>query len=491
VSKPFYITTTLPYVNSKPHIGFAMELVRADVIARFKKQRGFDVFFNTGTDEHGIKIANNAKLAGLSPQEYVDSLVPDFKNLIELLGILPEVNFIRTTDETHIKSAQNFWKICYEKGYIYKAKYKVKYCNGCELEKTDSDLDNGKCPLHPSLEIEEREEENYFFKFSEFQKPLLDLYEKNPNLMVPDFRFNEIKKFVEGGLKDFSISRLKEKMAWGIPVPEDSNHVMYVWFDALVNYVSAVGWDFDMKKFEKWWNESGGVYQCCGKDNVRQQGVIWQAMLIACGLHPSKQIFVNGFIQNDGQKMSKSTGNVVSPYDIVDKYSADVFRYLVTRDFHSYEDSDFTWAGLETSFNANLANGLGNFISRILKMTEGNVLENDKVVLDIFGGNLPDDYLEKDKKYGDLIEKYNLSEAMNLIWQEISIGDAEIQETKPFVGLKGEGEEKEKAISVIKNNLKRLAVVTFWLSPFMPETAEIFKSSILNLKKPDILFPRR
>jgi len=303
--KPFYITTTLPYVNAEPHIGHAVEFVRADIIARFKKLQGQDVFFNTGTDEHGLKIYQKAKQLGLEPQAYVDQVSAKFKEIMPLLGIAVDepgitFNFIRTTDPHHVKAAQTFWMTVKENGYIYKKHYAAKYCVGCELEKTESELVNGKCPLHPLQELEIIEEENYFFKFSAFQQKLLELYEKNPTLVIPDFRFNEIKAFVSRGLEDFSISRLKEKMVWGVPVPDDDKHVMYVWFDALVDYISAIGWPDDEIKgeksvgaFKKWWIDTGGVVQYCGKDNLRQQSAIWQAMLISAGLPPSKTIVID------------------------------------------------------------------------------------------------------------------------------------------------------------------------------------------------------
>ena len=235
MSKNFYITTTLPYVNNDPHVGFAMEIIRADAVARVKKLQGFDVFFNTGTDEHGQKLLTDATKAGKDVKAYVDEYAAKFKGLKELLNISDDVHFIRTTDERHVKAAQEFWKICDKNGYIYKKNYETKYCVGCELEKTDSELVDGKCPIHPNKEIELRNEENYFFKFSAFGERLLKLYEENPQLVIPDFRFNEIKSFVKAGLEDFSISRLKSKMSWGVPVPGDDDHVMYVWFDALVN----------------------------------------------------------------------------------------------------------------------------------------------------------------------------------------------------------------------------------------------------------------
>ena len=239
--KNFYLTTTLPYVNAPPHIGFALEITRADILARYHRLLEEEVFFNTGTDEHGLKIYRAAQKEGKEPQKYVDEYAAKFDNLRQALNLSYD-NFIRTTDPHHVQAAQEFWKLCEKNGDILKKIYAVKYCVGCELEKTDSELVDGRCTLHPSLEIEIINEENYFFKFSNYQGKLLDFYKEQPDFVVPEGRFNEIRKFVEGGLEDFSISRLKEKMPWGIPVPGDDEHVMYVWFDALINYISAIGW---------------------------------------------------------------------------------------------------------------------------------------------------------------------------------------------------------------------------------------------------------
>ncbi|MFZ2882356.1 MAG: methionine--tRNA ligase, partial [Candidatus Moraniibacteriota bacterium] len=311
----FYITTTLPYINADPHVGFAREIIEADVMARFHGANGDEVFFNTGTDEHGLKIFRKAEELGMNVQEYCDKKALEFDKLKIALN-LSYNNFIRTTDEKHIKAAQEFWRICDKNGYIYKKNYKIKYCVGCELEKTDSELVDEKCPDHPNMELEIIEEENYFFRYSAFQEKLAELYKSNPKLVFPKKRFNEAKSFLEGGLQDFSISRLKDKMPWGVPVPNDENQVMYVWFDALVNYISAIGWPENLESFEKWWP---GV-QVCGKDNLRPQAAMWQAMLMSVNLPASTQIFVNGFITVNGQKMSKSLGNVISPYEMVEKF---------------------------------------------------------------------------------------------------------------------------------------------------------------------------
>ena len=479
MSGPFYITTTLPYVNAEPHIGFATEIIRADVIARWKKLQGYEVFFNTGTDEHGAKIFEAAKKAEQEPQAYINEAAKKFQALISLLN-LSEPNFIRTTDPHHIKAAQKFWEICAKNGYIYRKPYKVKYCVGCELEKTDSELNDGKCQLHPTREIEEIEEENYFFKFSEFQKPLLELYEKYPDFVIPDFRFKEIKVFVKRGLKDFSISRLKEKMPWGIEVPDDSEHVMYVWFDALVNYISAIGWPDDLEKFKKWQADSGGMVQYCGKDNLRPQSAMWQAMLMATGLPPSRQIVIDGFITSEGGiKMSKSLGNVVSPMEIVNEYGADALRYFVCRELHPFEDSPFTIERFKETYNANLANGLGNLVSRVMKMVEQNhVTCNLKLVTS-----------DKEKQYQEAIEKYDLKTAMDFVWEKIQAADKKIQGTQPFKLVKT---ETEKAKKIIGELLSKLSEIAELLLPFMPETAEKILNLIKIGKAPDqSLFPRK
>src|ERR1035437_4713904 len=231
MQKSFYITTTLPYVNADLHMGHALEFIRADVVARFKKLEGFDVFFNTGTDEHGMKIYEKALAEGKSAQDFVDASFLRFKESVKIFGMDKDLHFIRTTDEHHIKAAQEFWKRVYDNGFIYKKNYEAKYCVGCEETKSDSELVNGECPIHPGRPLEIIQEENYFFKYSAFTDKLLEFYKANPTFVVPDFRFNEIKAFIERGLQDFSISRLKSKMSWGIPVPGDEEHVMYVWFD--------------------------------------------------------------------------------------------------------------------------------------------------------------------------------------------------------------------------------------------------------------------
>jgi len=496
--KPFYITTTLPYVNAEPHIGFAMELIRADIIARAKKLAGYDVFFNTGTDEHGLKIYQKAVQAGIEPQAYADQASAKFKDILAPLGIAVDdagtkknepgitFNFIRTTDPHHVKAAQTFWMTVKENGFIYKKHYAAKYCVGCELEKTESELVNGKCPLHPLQELEIIEEENYFFKFSAFQQKLLELYEKNPTLVIPDFRFNEIKAFVARGLEDFSISRLKEKMVWGVPVPDDDKHVMYVWFDALVDYISAIGWPDDEVKgeksvgaFKKWWIDTGGVVQYCGKDNLRQQSAIWQAMLISAGLPPSKTIVIDGFVTGEGGlKMSKSLGNTVDPLDIVKQYGTDALRYYVARELSPFEDSPFTMEKFKEAYNAHLANGIGNLTSRIMKMVEANI----KLPVKIKDKDLPVDYVSA-------IEGFDLQKATNIIWRYVSELDQRIQKEQPFALIK---EDLKKGQIVIVELVEGLHFVAVMLKPFLPKTSEAILECISNNKMPtEPLFMRK
>lgn len=480
MNKPFYITTTLPYVNSDPHIGFAMELIRADIIARYCKNEGCDVFFNTGTDEHGIKIYRKAIERSIPAQQYVDEYAMKFKELIPLLGIMPEINFIRTTDEHHIKAAQEFWKIADKNGLIYKKNYSVKYCVGCELEKTESELQDGKCPLHPLQELEIIEEENYFFRFSLYQKSLLDLYSNNQDFVVPKTRLNEIRAFVERGLDDFSISRLASKMPWGIPVPNDPEQVMYVWFDALVNYVSAIGWPVDQEKFNKYWIQSGGVVQYCGKDNLRQQAAMWQSMLMAVKLPPSKQIIIDGFVTGEGGvKMSKSLGNTIDPFSVVKEYGTDALRFYVCRELSPFEDSPFSIDLFQESYNAYLANGLGNLISRTMKMAETNNVKYEREIENQLEQS--EEFLHIYRAYSEGFANYNLQQAINACFEIVSNSDKLIQERQPFKKIKTDKEGGEKDI---KELLARLNIIARLLIPFMPETSNKIVELIKNNKMP-------
>lgn len=470
-NQPIYITTTLPYVNSNPHLGFALEIVQTDSFTRSKRLRGFEVFFNFGTDEHGLKIYRKALEQNKDPQRYVDEYAKKFDGLKKALN-LSYNNFIRTTDPHHIKAAQEFWNRCDQKGDIYKKNYKQKYCVGCELEKTDSELIDGKCQFHPKLEIETIEEENYFFRFSKYQKPLLDFYLKNPNFVIPDGKFNEIKEFVKGGLQDFSISRLKSKMPWGIEVPGNPDHVMFVWFDALVNYISAIGWPDNVEEFNKWWP----VIQFAGKDNLRQQTAIWQAMLLSAGLLNSKQVFIHGFITINGQKISKSLGNGVDPLELVKKYGTDAVRYYLLAKIHSYEDGDFTIEKFEEAFNSDLANGLGNLVSRVAKLCERANAQFSKLNAQFT------DFEE----IGKCLDKFKFDEALKTIWGWISELDQQIEKDQPW---KLEVKDLEQVLIGYRENILKIATA---LQPFLPQTAEkvLKQFGDTRIKSEAPLFPR-
>ena len=384
------------------------------------------------------------------------------------------MHFIRTTDTHHEKAAQAFWEVCNKNGFIYKGNYQTKYCIGCELEKTDSELVDGKCSIHPNLEIELINEENYFFKYSAFQDKLLDFYNSHPNFVVPDFRFNEIKSFVQQGLQDFSISRQKAKMSWGIPVPGDENHVMYVWFDALVNYISTLGWPEDMEKFNKFWKE-GTPVQYCGKDNLRQQSAMWQAMLMAAELPPTSQIVINGFITGEaGIKMSKSFGNVINPIDVVSEYGTDALRYFLLGEVSSFEDSPFTMERFKEVYNAHLANGIGNLTSRIMKMAEtyGVELSDDEKSINYYTS----DSLHKN------FDAFNLREEIDGIWINIKNLDEYIQKEQPFKKIKIDKEGAEKDVKYL---LQNLLTISLRLSPFLPETSAKIISAIKANKMPE------
>jgi len=479
-----YITTTLPYVNADPHIGFALEIIKADVVARSWALQGNEVFFNTGTDEHGQKVWREAVKRGMESQAYVDEYAAKFKALKEKLNLSPDLHFIRTTDPHHKKAAQEFWKRCAANDDIYKKNYKIKYCVGCELEKTDSEIVSGHCPLHPNAELEIIDEENYFFRFSRYQQPLLDLYATKPDFVVPDFRLNEVKLFVERGLQDFSISRLKEKMPWGVDVPDDPDHVMYVWFDALINYISTLGWPEDAENFKKFWgtHEQPNALQLGGKDNLRQQSAMWQAMLMSAGLPNSKQIVIQGFITSGGQKMSKSLGNVINPFELVERYGTDAVRYVLLRHTSPFEDSDLTLETIHEHYTAHLTNGLGNFVARIMKLSEEYLTATEIA-------NYLKDVKETGsfKEFNNAIENFRFNEAMDIIWKHISGADELINKKRPFDLVKtdiGKGKEE------IRNLIWRVSRVAGLLECVMPETARIISNAVSTNKKPENLFPR-
>ncbi|MSR70556.1 methionine--tRNA ligase [Candidatus Kaiserbacteria bacterium] len=474
-NKNFYLTTTLPYVNADPHIGFALEIVQADIIARYQRLMGREVFFNTGTDEHGQKIFQAAQKEGKSVEEYVDHYASRFQELKTSLNLSYDA-FIRTTDPGHVAAAQELWKRCLAKGDIYKKKYKGLYCVGDEMFLRDSDLVDGKCPNHPNMTPVEIEEENYFFRLSAYQDQLLAYLERE-DVIRPGWRREEAVKFVQQGLEDFSISREKARLTWGVPVPDDEDQVMYVWFDALTNYISTLGWPSDGEgKFKKFWQE-GEVVQVAGKDQVRFQSIMWQAMLMSADIKTTDQVVYHGFITSGGQKMSKSLGNVIEPLALVDEYGVDAVRYFLARHVHPFDDSDFTLERFKEVYNADLANGLGNLAARIMQLAQTHLTEPVKL-----------EWRTLPKEFTDALDVYDCNKAAEHVWSRISVLDQKITEEAPFKVVK---EDIERGKTIIAELVAELAYIDQMLEPLMPETSKKIIEAIMANKKPENLFPRK
>ena len=475
MKKPIYLTTTLPYVNSDPHIGFAYEILEADAIARYKRLMGHEVFFNTGTDEHGQKIAQKADEKGGERQAYVNHFAAEFTKLKEGLNLSYD-NFIRTTDEHHKKAAQELWKRCEAAGDIYKKKYSGLYCVGCELFIKETDLVNGECPDHPGQKPQEIEEENYFFKLSNYQT-YLEEYLSNEGVIEPEWRRKEALIFVQKGLEDFSISREKSRLDWGVSVPGDDEQVMYVWFDALTNYISTLGWPEDTEgSFKKFW-EDGESVQVAGKDQVRFQSIMWQAMLRSAGVPATDRVVYHGFITSGGKKMSKSIGNTINPYQLIERYGTEATRYLLLRHVHPFDDSDVTIEKLDEWYTANLVNGLGNLTARIMKMAETHLDGPvDKPTASDF-----------DPEYLAALEAFNLQGVCDVVWKKIGELDERIAEEQPFKVIK---EDVEKGKQMIASLVEDLYIVGRMLYPILPEANVAIKEAVLSNTKPENLFLR-
>ncbi|MBI2030477.1 methionine--tRNA ligase [Candidatus Kaiserbacteria bacterium] len=472
--KSFYLTTTLPYVNASPHVGFALEIVQADILARYWRSLGKDVFFTTGTDEHGQKIYQKAKETGMDVQEYVDRYAAEFGKLRDALDLSYDA-FIRTTDEKHVRAAQELWKRCEAAGDIYKKSYKGLYCVGDEAYVKEGDLVNGRCPNHPNQDPVEIEEENYFFRLSKYQDRLLE-YLSSGDVIVPAWRREEAISFVQQGLEDFSISRESARMSWGIPVLGDDTQVMYVWFDALTNYISTLDWPDESGNFKKFWVD-GETYQMAGKDQVRFQSIMWQAMLMSADIPTTQHVLYHGFITSGGQKMSKSLGNVIEPYALVEEYGTDAVRYFLARHIHPFEDSDFTMERFKELYNADLVNGLGNLVARVMKLAETH---------------LPASSIQKKDPpqgiYDELGKSYRFDRFLEFTWSLVQGLDRHITETKPFKVIK---EDEEQGRILIKELVDGLYSLVFLLRPFMPATSDKIEKAILENKKPENLFPRK
>jgi methionyl-tRNA synthetase len=468
-NKKFYVTTTIPYANALPHIGFALEIVQADVLARWNKLKGFDVFFLTGTDEHGVKNYQTAKKQGLSPKEFVDENSEGFRKLIEVLNISNN-SFIRTTDKkAHWPGVIELWKILEKKGDIYKKKYTGTYCSGCERFITEKELVDGKCPNHPNIEIQTLSEENYFFKLSKYSDKIKQLIKTDKLKISPEKYKKGFLSLIKDGLTDVSFSREKRHLPWGIPVPNDDNQVMYVWPDALSNYITGIG--FPDKKYTKYWPADIHVV---GKDMLRFHTGIWPGMLLSAGIPLPKQVIVHGFLTVDGKKMSKSLGNVVSPIKLSEKYPKDSIRYVLTRTVPFGEDGDFSEDVLRDRYNNELANKLGNLVSRVSVLAEKYGLQKceNKILKKL-----------KLKEITNLIENFEFDKSLNEIFAFIDVCNEYIQNKKPW-------ETKDK--NILYELADSIKVIAILLWPFIPETSEkISKQFGFELKYSEIDKPLR
>jgi methionyl-tRNA synthetase len=472
----YYVTSSIPYVNGQPHIGFGMELLYADILARAARKAKKDVLFTTGTDEHGGKVAETAAQLGLDTKTYTTQISQQFRDVAKLLNISND-RFIRTTDTGHVQRAQIIWKALAKD--IYKGQYVGLYCTGCEAFVTEAvaKANNNICPHH-NKPYEKIEEENYFFKLSSYAEQIEKAITSGAFRIVPTSRKHEILQVIKDGLEDISISRPKAKISWGVPVPGDPNQVMYVWFEALMNYITVLGYP-EHADFKKYWPAN---VQVIGKDILRFHAAIWPGMLMALGLPLPKTLYAHGFVTVDGKKMSKSLGNVVHPKDIVDRYGVDVFRYFFARHIPSYEDGDFTWDLIDKAYNNELANELGNAVQRTVVLAQKN--------LDGIVGDVPSARHDI-AQYQKALEDCRFDRALDEVWQQVRGLNQYIEETKPWEVAKSGDEQHLR--EVLAYQVSCLVEIAGLLEPFMPDTAAnikyIFNEGVIRPLK-GTLFPR-
>lgn len=462
----FYITTAIAYTSRKPHIGNSYEIVLTDAIARYKRLQGYDVFMLTGTDEHGQKIEEYAEKAGVTPKEYVDKVSGEIREICDLLNTSYD-KFIRTTDPYHEKIVQKIFKKLYDQGDIYKGHYEGMYCTPCESFWTESQLVDGKCP-DCGREVKPAKEEAYFLRLSKYQKQLEEFIENNENFIYPEARKKEmLNNFIKPGLQDLCVSRTSFK--WGIPVTFDDKHVIYVWIDALSNYISALGYKNEkFDEFDKYWPAD---VHMVAKDIMRFHAIIWPAMLMALDLPLPKHLAVHGWITFNGQKMSKSLGNVVDPFVLGERYGADAIRYHIMREMALGADSSFSNEIMINRINSDLANGLGNLVSRTVAMVQkyfGGTLPTERE-----SGEFDDDLIETATslraKVDDFMDKTQLQNALAEIFKLVSRANKYIDETAPWVIAKDET-KKARLATVLYNLLEAIRIACTLLSPFMPTT---------------------
>ena len=474
--KKFYITTAIDYVNAKVHIGHSLEKIQADVLARYHRKLDEEVFFLTGTDENAQKNVLAAKKRKIDVKKFVDENANFAKKTWKLLNISFDY-FIRTTNKKiHWPGVRKIWKLCKKSGDIYKKKYTGLYCSGCEAFLKEKDLKNGLCPYHLK-KPEKITEENYFFKLSKYQKQLEKIIEKDKIKIFPKSRKNEILKFIKSGLEDFSISRPTKRMrGWGIPVPGDKSQTIYVWFDALINYLTGIGFGWNRKKFKKFWPADVHII---GKDILRFHAVYWPAMLLSAKIELPRAIFVHGFITVSGQKMSKSLGNIINPQDLVEKYGPDAVRYFFLREASPFEDVDFTFEKFERRYEFDLAHDLGNLVLRVVSLAKREKISFPKRFL--FKDKVLKRKIEKTKKlFKREMEKFELNKALVSLWELISFSNVYIDRKKPW-------QRKDK--TTIKDLLLTLFEISEMLYPFLPQTAQNINTQVTKIN-PQILFPR-
>jgi methionyl-tRNA synthetase len=458
----FYITTAIAYVNAPPHLGHALEFVETDTITRYKRMMGYDAYFLTGTDEHGVKIYNTAKKAGISTQELVDKNAQIFKDLKGILNLSND-DFIQTSDKKrHWPACQKLWKKLMESGDIYKKEYEGLYCEGCEMFMKESELVDGNCPNHKKPPVLLKEE-NYFFRLSKYSDQIRELIEGGDLLIIPESRKTEFLNMVKEGLQDVSFSRPRDVLPWGVDVPDDPTQVMYVWCDALTNYISAIGYAKETDQFKKYWPADLHVI---GKDIVRFHAGVWIGMLISAGIAIPKAILIHGFITHNGEKMSKTIGNVVDPIEMAEKYGTDALRYYLLREIPVGRDGDFSDKLFIERYNSDLANNLGNLVNRIHTLVNRNKITD--FTFDKYSELYKKRVDETWKKYVRDMDIYNLHEAIFHVWKLVDFANKMMEDEKPWTAIK---EHPEKGRAVLCNLLEVLRHISVMISPFVPETS--------------------